>query len=165
MRMYAETGESAQAGPGAGMCCGGGGRWKRGLLWLGLGGTAWWWLGCTGGGGRATGVAIGGGRILWRRMDGGLGCDCGGRWWCCWWYWGGGGEGDGVPATCGWGCGGRAAGFCCCCGGGGGVALRMLRPSLLTPRCGFWLAAVVVPLLLLLLVDRSMVGWIGLGVD
>lgn len=73
--MYAETGESVQAGPGAGMCCGcgGGGRWKMGLLWLGLGATAWW-LGWTGGG-LATGVAMGGGRILWRRMDGGLGCD------------------------------------------------------------------------------------------
>lgn len=105
MRMYAETGESAQAGPGAGMCCGwgcgGGGRWKTGLLWLGLWGTAWW-LGCTGGG-RATGVAMGGGRILWRRMEGVLACDCGGGggrwanwWWCCCCC---GGGGDGVPAV------------------------------------------------------------------
>lgn len=49
-----------------------------------------------------------------------------------------------------------AAAGCGCCGGGGGVALRMERPSLLTPRCGFWLAAAVVLLLLLLLVVRSM---------
>ena len=53
-----------------------------------------------------------------------------------------------------------------CCGGcgGGGVALRMERPSLLTPRCGFWLAAVVVLLLPLLLVVRSM-GTDGSGCE
>lgn len=38
------------------------------------------------------------------------------------------------------------------------MALRMERPSLLTPRCGFWLPAEVVLLALLLLLEvvRSM---------
>lgn len=52
------------------------------------------------GGGRATGVAMGGGRILWRRMEGVLGCGCGGRWASWWWCCGGGG--DGVPAVSCW---------------------------------------------------------------
>lgn len=39
--------------------------------------------------------------------------------------------------------------------------MRMDRPSLLTPRCGFWLLALVVLLLLLLLVVRSMGGGSG----
>lgn len=74
-----------------GMGCGGGGRWKTGL-WLGLG--IWWlWTG----GGRATGVAMGGGRIFWRRMEGGLGCCWGGGG-----RWAGGGGGEGVPAVSCW---------------------------------------------------------------
>lgn len=100
----------------------------------------------------------GGGRILCRRVLGGL--SCGGRGGGA--ELGGGGSLDGVPVscwtmlrksfllmlyTCGCGCCGGASGGGCGCGGRGLLAklgwwsglFRMFFPNLLTPRCCWWL--------------------------